>query len=106
MEPTARKELTVTASNTGTSSVSNAISEFADGLGVALMNQSQDRLPPALRRLHRAILAAFVDTGAAPTIAWIADRAGLLGTEPDQALARLADADLVHTAHGSVTVAY
>jgi hypothetical protein len=103
MEPTARRELTVTTSNTGTS---NAISEFADGLGVALMNQSQDRLPPALRRLHRAILAAFVDTGAAPTIAWIGDRAELLGVDPDEGLARLAEADLVHTANGSVMVAY
>jgi alkylmercury lyase len=101
----------VTSTNTdtgtsGASRASDAISEFAAGLGVTLMNQSQDTLPSALRRLHRVILAAFVDTGAAPTVTWIADRAGLLGTEPDQALARLAEADLVHTAHGSVTVAY
>jgi hypothetical protein len=101
--------VTSTNTDTGSSSASrasDAISEFAAELGITLMNQSQDTLPPALRRLHRAILAAFVDTGAAPTVTWIADRSELLGTDPDEALARLAEADLVHTAHGSVTVAY
>jgi hypothetical protein len=96
----------VTNTNTNIGSVSDALNEFADRLGLTLMNQSQDRLPPALRRLHRAILAAFVDTGAAPTVGWISHRAELLGVDPDEGLARLAEADLVHTADGSVTVAY
>lgn len=84
----------------------SAITDFADSFGITLMNQAQAALSPQLRELHRAILTAFVDTGAAPTVAWIHDRAHLLGTDPDQALATLADADLVHTADGAVTVAY
>jgi alkylmercury lyase len=84
----------------------NDITNFADTFGLTLMNQAQARLSPQLREVHRAILTAFVDTGAAPTVAWITDRASLLGADPDQALAILADADLVHTADGSVTVAY
>ncbi|WP_219419323.1 alkylmercury lyase family protein [Pseudonocardia nigra] len=103
----------MTTTNTGTgtgtsrtSRASHAINDFADGLGITLMNQAQDTLPPLQRELHRAILAVFVDTGAAPTTAWITDRATQLGADPDQAMARLAAADLVHTANGSVTVAY
>ncbi|TDO30406.1 hypothetical protein EV643_13820 [Kribbella sp. VKM Ac-2527] len=91
---------------TRTSDVGSAITDFADTFGFTLMNQAQAKLSPQLRELHRAILTAFGDTGVAPTVAWIADRASLLGTDPDQALASLADADLVHTADGSVTVAY
>lgn len=87
-------------------STRTAINDFADSFGITLMNKAQAALPPQLRELHRAVLSAFVETGAAPTVAWITDRASLLGAEPDQALANLARADLVHTAGGSVTVAY
>jgi alkylmercury lyase len=84
----------------------NAINEFADKFGITLMNKAQASLAPALRELHRAILSALADTGAAPTVAWVSDRASLLGIDPNEALASLAAADLVHTAGGSVTVAY
>ncbi|WP_020388707.1 alkylmercury lyase family protein [Kribbella catacumbae] len=84
----------------------SAITDFAARFGLTLMNQAQATLSPELRELHRAILSAFVGTGTAPTVAWITDRASLLGADPDDALASLSEADLVHTADGSVTVAY
>lgn len=93
-------------SSTNDAEASSAINDFADTFGITLMNHAQARLTPPLRELHRAILSAFVDTGAAPTVAWITDRASLLGLDPDQALASLAGADLVYTVSGSVTVAY
>lgn len=101
----------MTSTRTGTGDktsarASRAIHDFADTFGITLMSQAQASLAFPLRELHRAILSAFVDTGAAPTVAWITDKASLLGVDPDHALASLAAADLVHTAGGSVTVAY
>lgn len=84
----------------------NDIYEFADTYGITLMNQSQAALSEPLRDLHRAVLTAFVDTGAAPATAWLAERAAALGLDGERAVADLADADLVHTADGIVTVAY
>ena len=85
---------------------STDITDFADAYGITLMNQAQATLTPQLRELHRAILSAFVDTGTAPTVAWISDKASLAGLDAVPALTRLAEADLVHTADGFVTVAY
>lgn len=87
-------------------STTEALEAFADTFGVTLMHHAQATLTPELRELHRAILTSFVDTGVAPTTAWVGDAATRLGLDPDQALADLADADLVHLAHGVVTVAY
>lgn len=87
-------------------SIATALSSFADKYGIALTNEAQAALPPELRALHRTILSAFVDTGTAPTTTWMSERADALGLNPGQALARLAEADLVHTAGGAVTVAY
>ncbi|NUR31341.1 MAG: hypothetical protein HOV83_36785 [Catenulispora sp.] len=93
----------MTSTNTGTS---NSINDFAERSGITLMNQAQATLTSQLRELHRAILSEFVDTGAAPTVAWITDKASLLGLEPGQAIADLSAADLVHTAEDTATVAY
>lgn len=82
------------------------IRTFAQQFGITLMNDAQVALSPRLRDLHRAILSAFIDSGHAPTVSWIADRATTLDLDPADALSRLADADLVHCADGSVTVAY
>lgn len=84
----------------------SALKRFADQLGIVLMSEAQAALPPELRELHRAILSAFADSSAAPTVAWVTDRASLLGIDPGQALRDLDQADLVHTADGFVTVAY
>lgn len=70
------------------------------------MNEAQATLSPGLRDLHRAILSAFADSGAASTVDWIADHATRLGLDPGEAIAHLAEADLVHCIDGSVTVAY
>lgn len=87
-------------------STDERVSNFADKFGLTLANTAQAALPPTLRELQRTILAAFVDTGAAPTSGWIADQARRLGLNPNQALAELDRADLVHTDATAVTVAY
>ncbi|GAA3137078.1 hypothetical protein JOF29_000042 [Kribbella aluminosa] len=99
-------EVAIVTSTADSGSAVNAIKSLADQLGVVLMSEAQATLPPPLRELHRAILAAFVDSGAAPTVAWVTDRASLLGIDPGQALHDLDHADLVHTAEAVVTVAY
>jgi hypothetical protein len=65
----------------------------------------QERLPGALRDLHRAVLGRFLATGAAPTARWLKQAAADLGLGPDAAAA-LAAADVVHLSNGLVTVAY
>src|SRR5207253_7554575 len=89
-----------------TSTANSSIKKFADQLGIALMNEAQAALPAELRELHRAVLTAFAGSGTAPTVAWINDRASLLGLDTRKALHDLDQADLVHTADGVVTVAY
>jgi hypothetical protein len=81
-----------------------ALRDLVRTYGLVLMCDSQAALPAPLRALHRAVLTAFVDTGRAPTTDWVAERAEQLGA--GDALAALADADLVHTDDGRVTVAY
>ncbi len=67
--------------------------------------ERQARIPAPLRDLHRAILRQFLQTGTPPTATWIIATAAGLGLDAT-ALAELEAADLVHTADGTVTVAY
>ena len=67
---------------------------------------SAERLPPAIRELHRAVLRGFRDSGQVhrddlnPT-------AAALGVDLDDALHQLASADLVHAApDGQIEIAY
>lgn len=78
----------------------------AEQAGLSFISQSQDKLAPATRALHREVLHAFLDTGAAPSLSWLGDQATRLGLEPHLAIRQLAEADLVHLADSSVAVAY
>src|SRR6516165_1716712 len=67
---------------------------------------SAERLPPAIRELHRAVLRGFCDSGQVhrddlrPT-------AAALGVDLDDALHQLGSADLVHSApDGQIEIAY
>ena len=82
------------------------VSDFARRFGLTLTSEGQAALPPAMRDLHRAVLQAFLDTGAAPSVAWLRDQAMQVGVDPGDALARLAEDDLVHTRDVAVSVAY
>jgi Alkylmercury lyase len=67
----------------------------------------QAALPGDLRRLHRAILAFFLDRGGPPDQSWLQERARQFTLDPHAAVARLAAADLVHLDQaGRVSVAY
>jgi alkylmercury lyase len=77
----------------------------AQEAGLNLLSRQRQLAGPT-RALHRAVLQAFIDTGVAPGISWLADQASRLGLEPDLALQELADADLVHLENSSVVVAY
>ena len=87
-----------------TTQAETALRELTERLEITLTCDSQAALPTTVRTLHREILSAFVDTGRAPRIDWVAERAADLGV--DDALETLAAADLVHTDEGRVTVAY
>lgn len=64
-------------------------------------------LTPAAGRLHRAVLTAFADTGRAPARASLVRAALSQGTDPDPALAELAEWDLVvFDAVGEIRAAY
>lgn len=78
----------------------------AEQAGLSFISQSQDKLAPATRTLHRELLHAFLDTGAAPSPSWLEDQATRLGLEPHLTIRQLAEADLVHLADSSVAVAY
>ncbi len=78
----------------------------AQEAGLNLVSQSQERLAPETRALHRRVLQAFLDTGAAPALGWLHDQATHLGLDSEAALRALAEEDLVHLANGSVVVAY
>lgn len=78
----------------------------AQQAGLSVISQSQDKLAPDTRGLHRVLLEAFLDTGAVPSLNWLHDEAARLGLDPDVALGELAEADLVHLPDSSVTVAY
>lgn len=67
----------------------------------------QAALSEALRRLHQAILARFLDHGSPPGTPWLHDEASRLGLDPPPAFAELATADLVHLDDtGRIRVAY
>jgi hypothetical protein len=67
---------------------------------------SAQQLPPAIRELHRAVLRGFRDTGQAHRDD-LHPAAAALGADLDEALHRLAAADLVHTApDGQIVIAY
>lgn len=68
--------------------------------------ESADQLPPAIRELHRAALRRFCEKGQAHRDDLHAS-AVALGVDLDEALNKLAIADLVHTApDGQIAVAY
>jgi alkylmercury lyase len=68
--------------------------------------ESARQLPPAIRELHRAVLRAFRDSGEAHRDD-LYPAAAALGVDLDDALRRLASADLVHTApDGQIEIAY
>jgi hypothetical protein len=67
---------------------------------------SAQQLPPAIRELHRAVLRSFRDNGHAHRDD-LHSLAAALGADLDDALHRLASADLVHTApDGQIEIAY
>jgi hypothetical protein len=71
------------------------------------MAARQAALAGALRALHRAILAYFVEDGSPPGGPWLHAEAGRHGLDPEGAFAALAAADLVHLdGTGGVAVAY
>lgn len=78
----------------------------AEQAGLSLISQSQAKLAPDIGAVHRELLQAFLDMGAAPSLSWLHDQASRLGLDPDAALRQLAEADLVHLADSSVVVAY
>jgi alkylmercury lyase len=84
----------------------NLLVAFAEQAGLPVTSQSQARLEPPVRHLHRAVLKAFLDTGTAPTGDWLHDQAAALGLDLDAAVPELAEADLIHLSDGSVAVAY
>lgn len=86
--------------------VTTELIEAAEQAGLSLISQSQDKLAPDTRALHREVLRAFLDSGAAPSLSWLHGQASRLGLEPDAALRELAEADLVHLAGSSVVIAY
>jgi NAD-dependent dihydropyrimidine dehydrogenase PreA subunit len=65
----------------------------------------QQRLPGALRDLHRGVLRQFLATGAPPTVRWLRQAAAETGLDA-AALDELSVADAVHVVHGVVAVAY
>jgi Alkylmercury lyase len=67
----------------------------------------QAALPGPLLRLHRAILAYFLEHGGPPARPWLDGEAGGIGLDPAAAFAELAAADLVHVdGVGTVRAAY
>jgi hypothetical protein len=68
--------------------------------------ESQAGLPPQLQSLHRAVLRSFLDGTAAPTRRWFREEASRLSLHPDEAIARLAEVDLVHVGAERLSVAY
>src|SRR5262249_31498944 len=66
----------------------------------------QASLPPALRELHRGLLHFFLDHGSPPATTWLTGQAAAHGLPAEEAVAALADGDLVHVEGGIVTVAY
>jgi alkylmercury lyase len=65
----------------------------------------QERLAGPLRRLHRAVLRRFLQTGSPPTARWVRQAAAQEGLDAS-ALDELSAADAVHVANGVVAVAY
>jgi hypothetical protein len=71
---------------------------------VGSVQERQAGLPEPLRALHRRLLAGFLTDGGPPQPAAVADLTAELGLDPDQALAALAAADLVHRDPASATI--
>lgn len=86
--------------------ITDLLGDYARDFGLVVTSEIQAALPPALRDLHRAVLRAFLDTGDPPTATQLHAEAERLGLDPREALASLADHDMVHLADGTVTVAY
>jgi Alkylmercury lyase len=80
------------------------VADALDGLLVEWrMRKRWDDLPPAHRRLHRAILLGYLDTGAAPSDA---EMSGRFGEMVERALEDLAERDLILLDRGRVMGAY
>lgn len=82
------------------------ILEMASQLGFVNDAETQARLSPSLRRLHRAVLQAFLDGPEPPSIAWLVQTARRMSLQSEDAIARLAEVDLVHLGEDHVEVAY
>lgn len=74
----------------------DATLEVALQLGFVNDAETQARLSPPLRRLHRAVLQAFLDGPEPPSIAWLAQTARRMSLQSEDAIAGLAEVDLVH----------
>jgi alkylmercury lyase len=88
------------------SATTDLLVEYAEQAGLSITSLAQAKLAPRTRTLHRAVLGAFLDSGTAPSGAWLRERAVALGLDPDAALVELAGADLVHFDEDLVVVAY
>jgi alkylmercury lyase len=79
----------------------------AQGAARADIPGRRAQLPPDLKEFHRSVLRAFLATGRPPHVSELKAAAAELGLAADEALARLAEADLVHAgADRHITVAY
>ena len=79
----------------------------ARGTARADIPSRRAQLPPALQEFHRSVLRAFLAMGRPPHVSELRASATELGLAPDDALERLADADLVHAGpDGHIAVAY
>jgi hypothetical protein len=78
-----------------------SLTRFTDGS----IAGRQERLPGPLRRLHRAVLRRFLQTGSPPTARWVRQAAAQEGLDAS-ALDELSAADAVHVVNGVVAVAY
>jgi alkylmercury lyase-like protein len=69
---------------------------------------SQAKLAPATQLFHRGLLELFLHKGLPPTLDEFRPLAARLGLNPDEAMATLAEADLVHLDQetNSIAVAY
>lgn len=79
---------------------------YAEQAGLSVTSLAQAKLEARVRTLHRGVLRAFLDIGAAPSGGWLQQQATDLGLDPDSALSELASADLVHVSDDLVVVAY
>jgi hypothetical protein len=91
---------------TVTSRTKDLVNDFVEQAGLVDAMTSQGRLTPPNRELHRRVLHAFLEDGAAPSGESPSSQARDLGLDPSESLAELDRRDLVHLANDVVAVAY